>query len=156
MISTAKYVKGFVINIYDALNYDIDFPALNYYIHNKFLTKVICNEYCYRNIMKNGELSNELKSYSYRCRLNGIEINSKHYNKKQIKMYTKEIRKLLDRVDLYINVQIIGVDVFNRLLINIIIPEFNIDLSGLLLSKSNESNDNLFNKYNKKYPKITV
>jgi hypothetical protein len=143
-----KYVKGFVLNIYDALNYDIDFPHLT---NNRLLYKVISNEYRYRNIMKNGELSNELTSYSYRCRLNGIEINANFYNRKQIKMYTTEIRKLLDRVDLYINVEIKGVDIFNRLLINIIIPELDIDLCDLLLDKSKQCNDNLFNKYIKKH-----
>jgi hypothetical protein len=150
MIYQQNYIKGFVINTYDALNYDIDFPFLDKFSnHYKLLYRVYSNEYNYKNIMKDGQLSNELTSYSYRCRLNGIEINSKYYNKKQIKLYTYEIRKLLDRVDLYINVEFKGVDVFNRLLINVNIPELNIDLSQYLIDKSIEDNTNIFNKYSK-------
>lgn len=141
-----KYVKGFVINIYDVLNYDIDFLFLK---KPNFLDQVISNEYKYRNIMKNGELSNELKSISYRCRLNGIEINSKYYNRKNIKMYTYEIKKLLNRSDLYINVEIKGIDIFNRLLINIVVPGLNIDICEFLLYKSIQDKNYIFNKYSK-------
>jgi len=149
MINTQNKILGIVINTYDALNYDIDFPYIDRMsYHEKLLQHVISNQYSYKNIMKNGELSNELTSFSYRCRLNGIEINSKLYNKKKIKLYTYEIKKLLDRVDLYIHVEFKGVDIYNRLLINISIPELKINLSEYLLTS------NIFNKYHSKNKKL--
>ena len=91
-------VMGYVINVYDALNYDIDFPYVDK-TQCKILSQAIQNDYMYKNIMKDGALSNEMRGCSYRCRLNGIEMNAKTYNRKHIKMYTHDIKQWVDRVD---------------------------------------------------------
>ncbi|HSW76486.1 MAG TPA: hypothetical protein VLG50_05550 [Candidatus Saccharimonadales bacterium] len=138
-------IMGFVVNTYDALNYDIDFP----FVDIKLLDTVKSNEYHYKNIMKNGHLSSSLKGKSYRCRLNGIEINAHHYNRSQIKKYTNDVRKLFDRGDGWIECTLKGIDVFKRLLVDIIVllPNDRIDLYKYILDKSNDDPSPPFNKY---------
>lgn len=133
---------GFVINIYDALNYDIDF------LQTSQLTHVISNEYTYKNII-HGQLSDNIKSKSYRCRLNGIKINTETYNRKQITHYTYELKKLIDRVDGIIEVNFVGIDIFQRLLVDIFIPSLNINLRQYLLAY-----ENFFTKYTKHQLKV--
>lgn len=141
-------IKGYVVNTYDALNHDIDFPYINKNTPQyKMLDNVISNNYAYKNIMRSGQLSNECYGKSYRCRLNGIEINDQHFDRKRIKSYANDIKKLIDRADGWVECIFKGVDVFNRLLLNIYIPTLNINLCDYLISKSIEDEKPLFNKY---------
>lgn len=133
---------GFVVNVYDPLNYDIDIVMITEDYHNR----VMHNEYAYKSI-HDGQLSNEHHSFSYRCRLNGIEINNKHYNKHQVKQTIMEIKKLIDREDGWVSCSIHGVDVFNRLLVDIYLPSLGIDLCRYLLTRPSNQ---LYHKY---YPK---
>src|SRR4029078_2021171 len=117
-------IRGYVVNTYDALNHDIDFPFID---PNKFkiLNEVINNTYLYKNVNRSGELSIEKESKTYRCRLNGIEINDRHYDRKLIKYYTNDVKKLIDRADGWVECTFKGVDVFKRLLLNVYIPTLN-------------------------------
>lgn len=137
-------IEGFVVNTYDALNYDIDFPSLDK--NSKIFSNIITNHYAYKNIL-GFDLSEDIHSQSYRCRLNGIEINSRTYNKKQIKQYSYEVKKMIDRYDGQIWLTIKGADIFNRLLIDIYLPE-KINLCHWLLEKSLQDKSMPFVKYN--------
>ena len=121
-------IEGFVVNTYDALNYDIDFP----FLEDKRLDNIIYNHYAYKNII-HGCLTEDIYSKSYRCRLNGIEINSK-ISKKQIKQYSYYVKQMIDRYDGQIHLIIKGVDIFNRLLVDVYIGGKN--LCDLLLKIS--------------------
>ncbi len=136
-------IGGFVVNTYDALNYDIDFPCVSK--HDKRLENIIVNEYSYKNM---DDLTVNIKSYTYRCRLNGIEINSKTYNRKQIKHYSYEIKKMIDRYDGQILLTIRGCDIFNRLLIDMYISPEKINLCQFLLDQSLQDKMTPFVKYN--------
>ena len=138
--------KGFVVNVYDPLNYDIDIVLLD----KEYKMKVIHNNYCYKNVLQDGTLSLEYSSCSYRCRLNGIEINNKHYSKHHVKQMMVEIKKLVDREDGWVNCIIYGVDIFNRLLVDIILPHLNIDLCQYILNKSAMLTNTLYLKYHPK------
>src|SRR3989337_2052689 len=111
-------IKGYVVNTYDALNHDIDFPFIPS-SYSKILNNVISNTYSYKHISRTGELSKELTGKSYRCRLNGIEMNDRYFDRKVVKHYTNNVKKLIDRVDGWIECTFKGVDMFNRLLLNI-------------------------------------
>ena len=139
-------VTGYVVNIYDALNYDIDFPYVDKTQH-KVLSQAIQNVYCYKNIMKCGAMSNELQGCSYRCRLNGIEMNAKTYNRRQIKMYTHDIKQWVDRVDGWVHCWIRGVDIYQRLLIDLYLPKVDVNLCDYLLLKLNDDHTVPFHKY---------
>ncbi len=142
-------IKGYVVNIYDALNYDIDFSFINP-AHYKLLNEVITNHYGYKNISRTGQLSNEVIGKSYRCRLNGIEINDQSFDRKLIKYYTNDVKKLIDRVDGWIECTFKGIDVFKRLLINVTIPSLHINLCDYLLTKSIKEDKPIFTRYIKK------
>lgn len=138
-------IEGFVVNTYDALNYDIDFPSIDK--NNKIFYNIISNDYAYKTI-QNNELSETIHSQSYRCRLNGIEINSKTYNRKQIKQYSYEVKKMIDRYDGQIRLTIKGIDIFNKLLIDIYISPQQYSLCNWLLEKSSHDKATPFVKYN--------
>lgn len=126
-----KLYDGYVVNVYNLLNYDIDLILDDYKYKN-----VVFNEYTYQcdDII--------YTSKSYRCRLNGILIHDKN-NKKKKHMYTYEINKKIDKVDGWIQCYIAGVDVFNRLLIDIIIPH-DINIKDYLMQ-----DESMFQEYKK-------
>lgn len=136
-------IVGFVVNTYDALNYDIDFPDIDH--HHPLLENIIKNEYGYKNI---DNMNKVIQSYSYRCRLNGIEIKSKHYNRRLIKQYSNDIKKLIDRYDGQVWITIKGQDIFHRLLIDIHISPTQFSLGDWLLDKSLQDKSMPFVKYN--------
>lgn len=149
MISTNLEPQlGFIVNIYDALNYDIDFPYIDKTTRNsKMLEPVIHNKYSYKHILNNGTLTAESMGTSYRCRLNGIEINNSTYNRKILKQYTTDVKKIIDRVDGWCECYFRGVDVFNRLLIDVKINQININLCEHLLTKSDADANQPYVKY---------
>jgi len=110
-------INGYVVNVYNVLNYDIDFNLeLSQY------KNVITNDYTYQLI---DEPEKQYKGKTYRCRLNGLLIHNKN-NKKKKHSYTFDIIKQIDRADGWVQCCIIGVDTFNRLLVDIVINQFNV------------------------------
>ena len=153
MIDKTEWIPGFVVNTYDALNYDIDLPCIDKQRY-KILDHIISNQYHYKNVL-HGVMSPEQASESYRCRLNGIEINSKIYNRKQIKQYSYDVKNLIDSVDGHVYLMIKGTDIFNRLLVDIYIEPLNIHLCHYLLDKSSQDKNLPFVRYvNKSFKKL--
>lgn len=140
---TKQPYKSFVVNVYDPLNYDIDVILLE----SDYRQRVIHNVYAYKNV-QDGDLGEELLSSTHRCRLNGIEINNKHYSKQLVKQTIMNIRKLIDREDGWVICNIYGVDMFNRLLVDIYLPTLNINLCQWLLTRS--ATNLLYHKYHPK------
>jgi hypothetical protein len=119
-------IDGYVVNVYNVLNYDIDL-CLN---TNQY-KNVITNQYTYQSVNEL-KLGQQFYGKTYRCRLNGLLINDKT-NKKKKHSYTFDIIKQIDRADGWVKCEIVGVDIFNRLLVNISIPAVHFNIKDYLL-----------------------
>lgn len=146
---TYKYKKiyaGYVVNVYNLLNYDIDLPLDDY-------KNIIMNQYTYQCVHDDIHLGQMITSQSYRCRLNGLLIADKN-NKKKKHSYTYEINKLINLVDGWVQCHVVGVDIFNRLLVDIIIPVSQINhkdyLNDINIKDYLLQDDSLFQPYIKK------
>lgn len=152
-----KNINGFVVNIHDATNFDIDLD-LPVELRDKY-NDVISNEYFYQDLpsdfLENPNLANQqlipCKSKTYRCRLKGIGINqlpnNYHIHKNNIISY--EIKQLIDNNDGWVLCNLSDIDVYQRLLVDIIIPTNteNISLKDFLLNKMNYEDNPLFYPY---------
>lgn len=117
---TREILPGFVVNVHDAINFDIDLsftPSQRYHYRH-----VIQNDYKYKE-----EASDEaIKSgKAYRCRLKGIQLSSSHkVHGKSVTMSkaTTDMEHMIDRSNGWVICVIDSVDVYNRLLIDLIDP----------------------------------
>lgn len=152
-------IKGFIVNVHDATNYDIDLDIPEK-IGNKY-GNVISNSYTYKDLgydFSGGfSLCPELekKGKTYRCRLKGVGIN--HHNSwKNIwkqNQCSVEIKQLIDRTDGWVTCNLYNVDIYKRLLVDVIIntPSEKINLREFLLKKiSCDGSDNIFYNYDDK------
>lgn len=120
-IPKRQIVSGWVVNVHDALNFDIDLsltPKQQYsYRH------VITNEYEYKE-KSSGE--DKKIGKAYRCRLKGIQLLSNRggyrENDSDIKRAKRDMTHMIDRCDGWVVVLIDTYDVYNRLLIDLIDP----------------------------------
>jgi hypothetical protein len=171
-------VIGFIVNVHNATNYDIDLFLPNN-IHEKY-KNVIMNKYSYNEVDDNMNIEKTIKnSYTYRCRLKGVGINGKSEQSQHdcltnpsdlsnngvnphcldlpvkgkseqskhdcLKNYylTIDIKQLIDRTDGWILCNISDIDVYKRLLVEIIVPTMSgdVNIKNLILDNSkNESN----------------
>ena len=139
--SLAIECLGFIVNTYDALNYDIDLNINPEDLKN--YKNVIVNDYIYKTVLTDGTLSSEKTAKCYRCRLRGIEKNTETYNRNILMKYTQCVKKIIDRMDGWVLCYISGVDIFNRILIDIYIngKKDSLDLCNYILNKSKENNN---------------
>src|SRR5258708_1727641 len=103
-------IDAFVVNVHDYLNYDIDMDinSINY-------KNIIVNDYTYVDVVDYVNDKYIIKnSKSFRCRLNGVGIRNKIYNKKIKNEYTINVKKLIDRADGWVKCKIYGIDLFNN------------------------------------------
>jgi len=174
-------VIGFVVNVHNATNYDIDL-ILPQHIHDKYKT-VIINNYSYNEVDEYLNIQNEVKYAStYRCRLKGIGINYDYNNlnpanktnisksvrssddvrsfddllKKEPQTtshssnysLTIDIKQLIDRTDGWVLCKISDIDVYKRLLVEIIVPTTDdINLKSLILDKMKNYDKPLYYPY---------
>ena len=151
------FTKGFIVNIHDAINFDIDLnidandiPSLN---------TMITNSYRYYQISK-GENFNEgfSKSFNknyiktgstYRCRLRGIGINQQVYNPWKKNHLFMKVKQFIDRADGWINCRLIDVDVYHRLLVDIIVlvPSGDINIKDYILEQMENEVHPMFYPY---------
>ena len=134
-------LNGYVVNIFNPINYDIDIDVDDLILNQE---KIVTNDYYYKEIDQQGNLSPEIKSKTYRCRLYGIE--NSNYDYKKITSYINHVKKMIDRVDGWVKCTIKGVDIFNRLLVMIQISD--IIISDYLIQKSYENKDGIYTIYN--------
>jgi len=176
-------VIGFVVNVHNATNYDIDL-ILPQHIHDKYKT-VIINKYSYNEVDADLNIKNEVKYGStYRCRLKGIGINydNHHLNlannisvfdgakshplqkEKQSTAHlnnyslTIDIKQLIDRTDGWVLCKISDIDVYKRLLVEIIVPTStdDINLKSLILNKMKNYDNPLYYQYVFKQNKVIL
>jgi hypothetical protein len=109
---------GYIVNVNDALNYDIDLflPAEI----SSLYSSVIRDDYYFKSLsleyFTNGEFdNNEINRSSYhKCRLKSVIKN-----KNNRKTLNNEVKKLIDRVDGWIYYTISDIDIYQRLIIDI-------------------------------------
>lgn len=159
-----KYVKGFIVNVHDATNYDIDLqipPDLR----DKY-NFVVNNKYTYQDLDENFYKKPDLKMISmdpkigktYRCRLRGIGINNRSTPEDmwKIKQMFVNVKQLIDRTDGWAVCTLSDVDVYQRLLVDIVIytSEGAIDICDYLLSMTTHENNPIFYRYSGKNSSI--
>ncbi|CAH6420601.1 Hypothetical protein HVR_LOCUS1233 [uncultured virus] len=155
-----KNVTGFIVNVHDATNFDIDLeipPEL----HEKY-RDVISNQYTYQDLgmdfLENPDL-NRLKikpvvGTTYRCRLKGVGINqlptSDHTYKSN--MMCVEVKQLIDRTDGWVTCTLSDIDVYQRLLVDIVIYTGNgiVNLRDHLLDRMKSEDTPIFYPYSGK------
>ena len=154
-------VIGFVVNIHDATNYDIDLD-ISPELHEKY-RDVISNQYTYKDLGNNfitkpdfsklNEIIPEVGT-TYRCRLRGVGINQlpqfEHIWRSNLMCV--DVKQLIDRTDGWVFCTLSDIDVYQRLLVDIIIFTCNgpINLKEYLLSKMENEENPIFFHYSGK------
>jgi len=148
-------VKGFVVNVHDPINFDIDFElsqkTLSMYssvISNNYNHKDLDENYNVENVLSN---SGETIGTAYRCRLRGIAVNQTASSAWKNNQLAVEIKHLLDRSDAWVICTLSDIDGFKRLLIDIVIPTNNgaINLCEYLLNRMEGDDNPIFSPYKK-------
>ena len=152
-----KNITGFIVNVHDATNFDIDLE-ISPELHEKY-RDVISNQYTYQslepNFLENPDF-NQIKikpevGTTYRCRLKGVGINqlacSDHTYKSN--MMCVEVKQLVDRTDGWVICNLSDIDVYQRLLVDIIINTINgpINLRDYLLNRMRSEENPIFYPY---------
>lgn len=146
----SEEVRGFVVNVHDATNFDIDLK-LNAELKTRY-RDVIANSYTYLDIeQRDHEAANynapSCKGTTYRCRLRGIGLRDDICNQKS-GMISIEVKRLIDRSDCWVRCVLSDIDIYRRLLVDIVIPTAGGDivLADYLLKRSSGE---MFYPYNK-------
>lgn len=169
-IRQVSSVRGFVVNIHDATNFDIDLEIPDGLNH--LYRDVIRNEYSYldvspifgdivdegdsRNLRRSGSVDDRklVISKTYRCRLKGIAINKIAYNNNANLRNTVliTINQLIDRSDGWVVCTLSDIDVYQRLLVDITIhtPTQIINLKEHLLRLMADSANPIFYPYSQR------
>jgi len=145
--SVSKIVPGFVVNVHDAINFDIDLSFTSQQRHR--FNRVIKNEYQY----KEESIPGSSKfGKAYRCRLKGIQLKSTYHTRgkfkeQTMKKATKVMERMINRSNGWVICLINGVDIYNRLLVDLIdpglFPDKYVSYRDILLSEFSK----LFSKY---------
>jgi len=146
-------IIGFVVNIHDATNFDIDLQ-LTAEMRNKYYN-VITNEYTYNDLgdeyvtNPNNVMDETLvpqTGITYRCRLRGIGINQLPSSDQMRKSYimTTDIKQLLDRTDNWVSCTLSDIDVYQRLLVDVFVHTVDgcVNIKDDLLMKDSKDNNN--------------
>jgi len=152
-------VIGFVVNVHDATNFDIDFDMPTD-LHERY-KDVISNHYTYKDVGTNFfETPNNIDivtskiGTTYRCRLRGIGINQlpQHIHTWKTNQMCVDVKQLIDRTDGWVICTLSDIDVYKRLLVDITINTCNgpIDLRSYLLSKMKSEDNPIFYHYSTK------
>ena len=150
-------IKGFVVNVHGPTDFDIDFNFSDELIE-KYKT-VISHKYVYKDVDINYDFpvnnvlshSSEKEGKAYRCRLRKIALNkgnNKSFIWKSNQLLT-EIKHLIDRTDGWVRCNLLDIDVYQRLLIDIIIDTQNgpINLTDYLLNRVKHEEEPIFFEY---------
>lgn len=149
-------IKGFVVNVHGPTDFDIDFNLSDDLI--KKYNSVIFHKYVYKDIDVNYEFpkdnilshSEEREGKAYRCRLRriGLKKTNKSFMWKSNQLLT-EIKHLIDRTDGWVRCNLLDIDVYQRLLIDIIIDTKNgsINLTDYLLNRMKFDDEPIFFEY---------
>ena len=154
-----KDVKGFVVNIHGPTDFDIDFNLPDDLIQR--YNDVVVNKYGYKDIDNDFNFplnsilsrSSEKEGRVYRCRLRKIGLHKKNNKAFMWKsnQLLAEINHLINRTDGWVRCNLLDIDVFRRLLIDIIIDTKNgsINLTDYLLNRMKSEEEPIFFEYMK-------
>lgn len=150
-----KNIRGFIVNIHDATNYDIDLT-----IPDKIIAKykdVICNYYSYQDLNSNllefplnkGDI---LIGKTYRCRLKGIGINQVSQHTWKANRMLIKVKQLIDRTDGWVTCTLSDIDIYHRLLVEVTVDTCNgsVNLKDYLLVNGKYEDNNIFYPYSGK------
>lgn len=156
-IKETQGVNGFVVNVHDATNFDIDMN-IDEDLRQKYKS-VITNEYYYKDLPEEfltnpqgNPFEDTSVGLTYRCRLKGIGINnnlSRHAHLTKSNQLTIEVKQLTDRTDGWVLCTLSDIDIYRRLLVDLVfvLPEGRINLKDFLLKKMESERDPLFYNY---------
>jgi hypothetical protein len=157
-------VTGFIVNVHDATNFDIDLEIPTE-LHDKY-RDVISNQYTYQDLgydfLENPDLNRTSQitpciGTTYRCRLRGVGINmSSHMHTWKSNQMCVEIKQLIDRTDGWVTCVLSDIDVYQRLLVDIVINTCQgpINLGDYLLTRASEEDHPIFYPYSGKRDRI--
>ena len=119
------WVVGYVVNVHDALNYDIDLylpdEIRSRYLNAKHKDErnvVILNKYSYVDVDDNDVNKDRL---TYRCRLKGIGLKCHKSYKLQRNAHIEMMRRI-DRQNGWVYVTVSDIDIYQRILVNLYDP----------------------------------
>jgi hypothetical protein len=109
-------MPGYVVNIHDAINIDVDvFLPRDYRLQYRH---VITHTYKYQE-----ELEETIKiGQAYRCRLKGIQVSEYQRRHPHLSRAKMDLEKMVNRSNGWIVCRIHMADIYNRLLIDILDP----------------------------------
>lgn len=138
-------VRSFVVNLHDALNFDLDL-GLNEEERQRY-SSVIRNDYTYYSLKTPGttELGELMHGKTYRCRLRNI--TPRHRTGHISGSVLTDIRRFIDRANGWVKLVVGDVDVYQRILVDIyiLLPGKALDLRSYLLMRYPQ----LFMEYNR-------
>lgn len=135
-------VVGYVVNVHDAVNYDIDLLLPDELV--KRYQNVITNRYTY---CRPGDDNKEISGTTFRCRLKGIGINTRSHNNNRrpsrpsrkmtnpaLREATISMIRQFDRFNGWVICTISDIDVYRRLLVTLYDPITRRDLREILFA----------------------
>lgn len=127
-------VVGYIVNVHDPFNYDIDLLFSNDY--RRRYSRVVNNNYKYTRMVNGKEI--EYEGTAYRCRIRGIGIVRDVPNKYNQIAYEahNELTKKFNRQNGWILCIASDVDIYNRLLVDIFDPVTGENISNILLRQN--------------------
>lgn len=139
-IRVTKNISGFVVNMHDPTNFDIDLdltPALKTKYENVITSTYTFHDFTTPLITTNDILgiTNVSTGTAYRCRLRGISINKNANHGHSSEIYNL-VKNLIDKNDCWITCSISDIDIYRRILVDItfIIDDTMIDLKDFILA----------------------
>lgn len=157
-------VIGFIVNVHDAINFDIDLE-ISSELHDKYCD-VVSNQYTYQDLgndffedLNKTTLITPRVGTTYRCRLRGVGMNqlpqSIHMWKSN--QICVEVKQLIDRSDGWISCALSDIDVYKRLLVDIVIHTCteSINLRDYLLNRMENDDNPIFYPYSGKRDRIS-
>lgn len=133
-----QFIMGYVINIYDSVNFDIGFYEPDYYIM-KLISNAKSSIYYFDQYQNYNMTKKNTVGYVYRCRIFKIEvIKNKLPNRYKIAPFIKNIKNKIDILDGWVLCKLRGIDCHQRILFDLILPYKNyfIDFKTILLKKN--------------------
>lgn len=123
-----KNIPGYVVNIYDAVNFDIDLYIPNEY--KDLYSNVIKNSYTFTDM---GEQSKVLTRNVLRCRLRGIQMVKDNGSRKRRGALCKVIQRI-EKQNGWVICDLGDIDIYRRILIDIYDPITGDPINDVLLT----------------------
>lgn len=141
LILNMNVVRGFIVNVHDPLNYDIDLDLND--AQKQAYSKVLSNSYIKKDYVLNGtkleveNMEKEDTSVAYRCRLKGVSFNNTLFSQKKYKFKIfddeedpfkieklqkeayVEISRIFDASDGWVDCELHEPDIFSRILVSL-------------------------------------